>query len=398
MIANGIDFDPYHHATQEDPYPVYAALRRRAPLYRHEGRDFYALSRHADVHAAMRDPDRFSSAYGDSLDEGLWGPNAREVMSIIAMDAPEHSRIRALVSKGFTPRRVAALQPEIRQAARRQLAPFLQKGEFDFVAAVGDIPVHVIAELIGIPPEDRADLLRMTNLMIDYDSQTGAMPAEFWDCAGKVIEYFKALIDDRRRHPRDDLATVMAGAEVDGERLSDEEIVAMLGVLNVAGNESTTKVISNAWYQAWRSPEQKRLIWAGAIHGWVEETLRHDNSAQLIARLLTTDTVLHGVTVPAGSRMVLLVSSANRDETVFDRAEEFDVRRGPEQWQKAIPFGSGPHFCLGAALARLTATTVLSELVSVVDSYSLDLDGATYVHSPNLRGFASLPTSVSLRA
>ncbi|WP_157252838.1 cytochrome P450 [Nonomuraea typhae] len=302
-----------------------------------------------------------------------------------------------MVSSGFTARRLETLRPAIQQLARHHLEAFLEQGEFDFVEAVGDIPVHVIAELIGIPPEDRGDLLRMTNLMLEYNSESGQSPPGFWESAIKVKDYFTGLIADRRRHPCDDLATVVATAEVEGEQLSDDEIVTLIGVLNIAGSESTAKVITNAWYQAWRNPEQKKLIWAGAMDGWVEETLRHDNSAQLIARLLTADTELHGVEVPAGSRIVLLVSSANRDERVFGQPDRFDVGRGPDVWRKAIPFGWGPHFCLGAALARLTASTVLAELVRTVADFDVFPDGATYLHHPNLRGFASLPTAVHRR-
>jgi cytochrome P450 len=391
-----IDYDPFSHAVQEDPYPLYAALRADSPVHHNAERDVFVLSRHADVRAALRNPGRFSSSHGDSLDEGMWGPQAREVMSFIAMDAPEHTRVRNLVSQGFTPRRIAHLEEGVRTMARQHLRPFLESGEFDFAAAVADIPVHVISEMIGIPYEDRSELLRMSNLMVDHQNESGGMPEEFWDCATVVIAYFKELIAHRRRHPREDLASVMACAEIDGAPLSDDEIVTVIGVINVAGSESTGKILSNAWYQAWLHPRQREAAWSGGVGSWVEETLRHDNPAQLLARLLTEPTTLHGVDMPAGARVALLVSSANRDERVFDRAETFMLDRDPGDWQNAIPFGSGPHFCLGRALARLTTTVVLEELVATVRTYRVDSDTATYVHSPNLRGFASLPTSVTL--
>lgn len=383
-------YDPFLHAVQRDPYPVYAALREREPVHHNAERDFYALTRHADVRAALRDPELYSSSHGDSLERDVWGPQARELMSFIAMDAPDHTRVRALVSKGFTPRMVAALEPEVRSMTRRLLAPHLEGGAFDFVAAIADIPVHVVASLIGIPEHDRGELLRMSSLMLDHGDESGLMPEEFWASAGVVIDYFKQLIAERRREPREDLATVMAHSG-----LSDDEIVAVIGVINVAGNESTTKLIANAWYQAALHPDQRELAWGGRVREWVEETLRFDASAQAVARRLTRPAVLHGVQIPEGARMWLVMAAANRDERAFPHADRYDLTRDTSA---ALAFGTGPHFCLGAALARQTTTVVLSELIAAVETYTVEADSATYVRSPNIRGFATLPTAVVLRS
>ncbi|WP_433239874.1 cytochrome P450 [Streptosporangium sp. CA-135522] len=385
-------YNPFDHALQENPYPTYARLRDEAPLHHNEDLDFWALSRHADVNAAFRDPALFSSAHGVTLE--MWDPNASALVGFLAMDPPRHTRMRALVSRGFTPTRVAGLEPAVRAVARQVLAPALEAGTFDFAEVVSAIPVHVVSELLGVPREDRAEMLRLSEIIITrYDGDTG-IPQAFWDAAVTLTAAYTELIAGRRARPRDDLVSALVLADIDGDRLSDEEIVAVLSLIGVAGNESVTKLAANAWYQAWLHPDQRAIAWRGAIAAWVEETLRYDGSAQMVARRLTRDTVLHGTAVPAGARMVLLGASANRDPRVFPHADRYDLGRDTAQ---ALAFGSGPHFCLGAALARLQLRVVLEELVAVVDDYDIDETGIAFVHSPNLRGFRALPTTVKRR-
>ncbi|MFI7050478.1 cytochrome P450 [Streptosporangium canum] len=385
-------YNPFDHALQENPYPTYARLRDGAPLYRNDDLDFWALSRHADVNAAFRDPALFSSAHGVTLE--MWAPDASALVGFLAMDPPRHTRMRALVSRGFTPARVAALEPAVRAVARERLAPALEAGTFDFAEVVSAIPVYVISELLGVPREDRAEMLRLSEILITrYDGDT-EIPQTFWEAAGALTAAYKELIAERRARPHDDLVSALVLADIDGDRLGDDEIVAVLSLIGVAGNESVTKLAANAWYQAWLHPGQRAIAWRGAIAAWVEETLRYDGSAQMVARRLTRDTVLHGTTVPAGARMVLLGASANRDPRVFPHADRYDLTRDTGQ---ALAFGSGPHFCLGAALARLQLRVVLEELVAAVEGYDVDETGIEFVHSPNLRGFRALPTTVTLR-
>ncbi|MGW4425294.1 cytochrome P450 [Streptosporangium sp. NPDC004631] len=385
-------YNPFDHALQENPYPVYTWLRDRAPLYRNDELDFWALSRHADVRAALRDPALFSSAHGVTLE--LWDANAADLVGFLAMDPPRHTRMRALVSRGFTPATVAGLEPAVRAVARRHLAPALEAGAFDFAGVVAAIPGDVVSELLGVPGEDRAEMSRLSDVLVTrYDGESEA-PGEFWEAAATVGAYYRRLIADRRIRARADLVSTLVSAGAGGDRLSDDEIVAVLLLIGVAGNESVTKLAANAWYQAWLHPGQREIAWRGAIRAWVEETLRYDGSAQMVARRLTRDAPLHGTVVPAGARVVLLGASANRDPRVFPHADRYDLTRDTGQ---AVAFGSGPHFCLGAALARLQLRVILEELVSAVDHYDIDETGIAFTHSPNLRGFRALPTTVGLR-
>ncbi|HZQ87120.1 MAG TPA: cytochrome P450, partial [Acidimicrobiales bacterium] len=208
--------------------------------------------------------------------------------------------------------------------------------------------------------------------------------------------YFTDLVTDRRTAPRDDLVSALTQTELDGDRLDDEEIVAFLFLMVVAGNETTTKLLGNAWYWAWRNPDQRAKPFAdpSRIDAWIEETLRYDTSSQVLARLATTDVEVEGGTIPAQSRVLLVIGSANRDEAVFPDADRYDLDRDTSA---LVSFGVARHFCLGASLARLEARIVLNELVARVKRYDVDPDGVRRVHSVSVRGLAHLPTTVVRR-
>ncbi|GGL48184.1 cytochrome P450 [Planomonospora parontospora] len=395
-----VEYDPFTHALQEDPYPTYAWLRENAPLYRNDHHDFYALSRHADVRLALRDHALYSSSRGVSLE--MWdvvaqqGLSAAELVGFIALDPPQHTRLRALVGRGFTRARVAALEPAIRAIIRQHLHRAWESsdGSFDFAETFTLIPMDVIAEILGIPAADRTmvrDMVIDVGQRQDGDTQ---LPMSFWESLQDLTTYYGHLIMERRAHPRDDLISTMATADLDGDRLTDQEIIASLLLINAAGTETVTKLAGNAWYQAWLHPEQQALAWEGNIDGWVNETLRYDGPAQALARELTRDTLLHGTLVPAGSRILLLGASANRDPRVFPDPDRYDLNRDTGS---AIPFGGGPHFCLGAALARMQLRIALEELITAVDAYDIDPEGIRLACTTNLRGFAALPTTVKLR-
>ncbi len=396
-----ISFSPWSYEVHEDPYPFYARLRAEAPLYRNEDEGFWALSRHADVIGAFRDSERFSSAMGVSLDPAASGPGASRTMSFLAMDPPMHGRMRALVSRGFTPRRVAEMEPRIRELTRTHLAACLERGTFDFVADLaGKLPMDVISELIGVPQEDRARLRQLSDLLVEREEHVHDVPPAGVEAALELVVYYTAMIEDRRAHPTEDLTSALLAAEIDGDRLSDEEIIGFLFLMGVAGNETTTKLLANAWFWAWRNPEQRALPFddPGRIVEWVEETLRYDTSSQLLARTTTCDVEVAGGTIPAGGRVVLLVGSANRDERVFPDPDAYVLGRPAEQMQQLASFGFGRHFCLGASLARLEARVALEELVAAVQpGYEIDEAGARRMHSVNVRGFAALPTTVVAR-
>lgn len=394
-------FDPYDYAFHEDPYPMYARLRDEAPLYHNPDLGFWALSRHDDVLEGFRDSARFSSSHGVSLDPMASGPKAYKTMSFLAMDPPKHGRMRGLVSRGFTPRRVLDLEPRIRQLTDEHLDEAMAKGTFDFIGDfAGKLPMDVISELIGVPVADRAELRRLSDLLVHREEGVMDVPPSGIEAALDLVVYYTEMIAERRRHRTDDLTSALIDAEIDGDRLEDEEIIGFLFLMGVAGNETTTKLLGNMWYWAWRNPDQQAAALAdpAGIPGWVEETLRYDNSSQILARITTEDVPLHGGVIPAGERVVLLVGAANRDPRAFDDPDRYDIARfGPDGTGSQgllASFGVGRHFCMGASLARLEAKIALEALLGRVADYDIDEGAATRVHSVNVRGFATLPTTV----
>ncbi|MQY03083.1 cytochrome P450 [Actinomadura macrotermitis] len=390
-------YSPYDYAVHEDPYPIYARLREEAPLYRNEELDFWALSRHADVTRAFRDHETFSSANGVSLEPSAWGPKAHRTMSFLALDPPRHTRMRALVSRGFTPRRVNELGDGIRALTRRHLEPLLDKGEGDFVAGfAGLLPMDVISQMMGVPEADRAEVRRLADLVVHREEGLNDVPPAGMEAALLLVGYYEEMLAERRRSPRDDLTSALLEAEVDGDRLADREIIAFLFLMVVAGNETTTKLLANALYWGSRNPAQLAapLRDPARVDDWVEETLRYDTSSQMLARTVARDTTWHGRRIPAGERVLLLAGSANRDPRVFDRPDDYDLDRDTSPM---VSFGGGRHFCLGANLARLEARVALTELTGRIKGLEVDHDRAERVHSVNVRGFATLPVRLEVR-
>lgn len=384
------EYDPYSYEFHEDPYPVYKGLRDEAPLYRNERLDFYALSRHGDVLAGFKDHHRLSSRSGVAL-ERPFGREAAETMSFLAMDPPRHTRMRALVSRAFTPRRVAELEPRIRAIAVEHLEAFLDRGRCDFIADfAGKLPMDVISEMLGVPPADRATLRDWADTVLHREEGVAEIPKAGMEAAMHLLQYFAAMLRRRKQEPGDDLTGALLRAEIDGDRLSDREIMGFLFLMIIAGNETTTKLLGNALYWIWKNPDQRRLVRdnPGWIPAWVEETLRYDASSQMLAREATEDLTYYGQRVPAGSRVLLLIGSANRDERVFTEPDRYDIRRDNTQ---AIPFGFGIHFCLGASLARLEGVACLQEIDKRIDDFGFDPQGLARVHSSNVRGFMSMP-------
>ena len=390
-MAASLEFDPYAYETHEDPYPLYRRLREEAPLYRNEALGFWALSRHADVLAAFRDAEHFSNRHGVSLDADAFHDRADTTMSFLAMDPPRHTRMRALVSRGFTPRRVAGLEPRVREIAVRALEACAERGRCDFIADfAGRLPMDVISELLGVPESDRGQLRAWADQVVHRDEGVQGMPAAAAAAALRILQYFTVLVEERKARPRDDLTGALLAAEIDGDRLSEREILGFLFLMIIAGNETTTKLLGNAAYWLWRNPSQRDKLPA-RIPGWVEETLRYDSSTQALARLVAKDVEVHGRTLRAGEKCVLLVGSANRDERAFPDPDRFDVERDTTGM---LSFGQGNHFCLGASLARLEARVALEELWRRFPHYEIEPGAIARVHSVNVRGFAALPVKL----
>jgi cytochrome P450 len=295
----------------------------------------------------------------------------------------------------FAPARIAELEPRIREIVRTHLEPALDGASFDFAADLAaTVPMDVISELIGVPADDRAEARRLINLAFRRPPGARDITPEGAQALFTLMEYHIRLIDERRQRPGTDLLTTLAQASIDGSPLTDRQITAFLGLLITAGYETTLRLLGNAWYWAWRYPEQRARAFAGRITDWIEETLRFDTPVQYLVRTLTRDRAMHGVQLPQGARIMLLIAAANRDAEVFADPDRYDL---DHDTHRAISFGGGPHFCLGAPLARLEARIVLEELVARVGDYEIDADRVRRVHTTNIRGFDCLPTTVKLR-
>ncbi|MFF2553215.1 cytochrome P450 [Nocardia sp. NPDC058058] len=390
-------FDPYDYGVHEDPYPVYQRLRAEAPLYHNPTLDFWALSRHADVAAGFRDNVNLSSANGVSLDPAAWGPHAHHTMSFLAMDDPRHLRLRKLVYQGFTPRRVTEMGDRIREITLQHLEPALAAGSFDWIDDVaGKLPMDVISELLGVPEADRAELRRLADVLLHREEGVLDVPVPAMEAALQLFGYYTEMVAQRRKQRTEDLTSALLDAEADGDRLTDEEIIGFMFLMVVAGNETTTKLLGNALHWAGVHSEQYAKVAAhpDLVDDWVEETLRYDASSQILARTAAVDLEYYGRTIPQGSKVLLLIGSANRDTAAFHDPDSYDIDRADKGG--LISFGRGVHFCLGAHLARLEAGIVLREFTDRVRSYDL-LPGSERVHSVNVRGFAKLPVTVEVR-
>ncbi|MFI2283324.1 cytochrome P450 [Nocardia beijingensis] len=391
-------FDPYDYSFHEDPYPTYRRLREEAPLYHNPDLEFWALSRHPDVVGAFRDSVRLSSANGVSLDPAAWGPHAHRTMSFLAMDDPRHMRMRRLVFKGFTPKRVAEMEDRIRELTLSYLEPALAGAPFDWIDEVaGKLPMDVISELMGVPAEDRVEIRRLADLVVHREDGVLDIPMAAVEASITLLGYYTEMVAERRRAPKQDLTSALLDAEIGGDTLSDAEIIGFLFLMVVAGNETTTKLLGNALYWGARNPAEYAKVVADGdlVTDWVEETLRYDTSSQMIARTATEDLAYHGGVIPAGAKVLLLIGSANRDPAVFDDGDSFRIDRADKSGLAS--FGAGVHFCLGAHLARLEATVALTEFASRVRSYDVLDSGIARVHSSNVRGFAHLPITVETR-
>ena len=390
--------DPYDYNFHEDPYPYYQRLRDEAPLYRNDELDFWALTRHADVHQGFRNSVALSNKLGVSLDPISRTPEAYRTMSFLAMDDPAHLRLRTLVSKGFTPRRIRELEARVVELTGQHLDTALESESFDYIAEfAGKLPMDVISELMGVPGEDRERLRALADAVMHRDDGVADVPMAAIEASMQLLVYYADMVTQRRKQPTDDLTSALLQAEIDGDRLGDEEIMAFLFLMVVAGNETTTKLLGNAAYWGARNPDQLAGVHAdhSRIPLWVEETLRYDTSSQILARTVTTDIEFYGTTLHEGDTVLLMPGAAHRDERVFDSPDAFRI--GRDIGSRLLSFGSGAHFCLGAHLARMEARVALSGLFERIRGYEVDEANAVRVHSSNVRGFSALPMTVTLR-
>ena len=405
MTVSDVKLDPYDYDFHEDPYPYYQRLRDEAPLYRNEELGFWALSRHQDVLQGFRNSTTLSNKFGVSLDPASRGPHASKTMSFLAMDDPDHLRLRTLVSKGFTPRRIRELEPRVTEIATRHLDAMLEKvrssdtaGTVDFVDEfAGKLPMDVISELMGVPEADRVQVRAWADGVMHREEGVTDVPAAAVEASLNLIVYYQSMVAERRKQLTDDLTSALLEAEIDGDRLTDDEILGFMFLMVIAGNETTTKLLANAAFWGHRNPDQLTAVYddLDRVPLWVEETLRYDTSSQILARTVAGGLTLYDTTIPDGDVVLLLPGSAHRDERAFESPDDYVI--GREIGSKLMSFGSGAHFCLGAHLARMEARVALAELFKRISGYEVDEANAVRVHSSNVRGFAHLPITVQLR-
>jgi cytochrome P450 len=382
-------FDPFSYAFQDDPYPTYRLLRDDEPVSWNEHHRFWALSRYDDVKHAATDWAHFSSADGITLER-----RATDVEPmLLELDPIRHTELRALVSRAFTPKRVAELEPEIRRRARTLIDGFIDAGSCDLIQDFSALlPMAVISTMLGVPEADHDRLRGWSDLMLHKEDGDAAISREGMRAGAKLYAYFAALIAERRSNLGSDLVSALITAEEEQRRLSEAEILGFCFLLIIAGNETTTKLIGNAAVLLAQHPDQRARVVAGRglIPPMVEEVLRYDGSTQMLARTLATDVTMHGVTMREGDRLLLLFGSGNRDERHWVEPDTFSIDRNPAGH---LAFGHGIHHCLGAPLARLETRIAFDELLPRIGEWDVDLAGAERVHSGNVRGYARLPIS-----
>ena len=396
--GSDVYYDPYDFEIDSDPYPIWKRLRDERPLYYNERYDFYALSRFDDVERCLVDWKTYSSARGTVL-ELIKGGGVDLPGSIIFEDPPRHDLHRGLISRVFTPRRINAIEPKVREFCARALDPLVGTGGFDFIRHLGaEIPTRTIGMLLGIPEEDQAPIreridegLRladgtMPELKEPYRVEEGATG-------------FEQYIDWRAEHPSDDLMTELLNAEYEDEtgtrtRLTRLEVLTYVNLLAAAGNETTTRLIGWAGKVLADHPDQRRELVErpDLVPNAIEELLRYESPSPVQARYVTKDVEHHGRVVPAGSVLVLLNGSANRDERRFPDGDRFDIHRKVDQH---LAFGFGIHFCLGAALARLEGRVALDEVLKRFPSWEVDWKNAVQAHTSTVRGWERLPVLTS---
>jgi cytochrome P450 len=385
-------FDPYDVDINADPYPSYRRLRDEAPIYHNDRYDFWALSRHEDVQKALVNWQVFSNTRSDILDiikAGIDLPGG----VILFEDPPVHTMHRGLMSRVFTPRRMAALEDQVREYCVRCLDPLVGSGGFDIIAELASMmPMRVIGMLLGIPEEDQVKVRNKTDANLRTEPGKPMQVKEEEVASGAL---FADYIDWRAKHPSDDLMTQLLNAEFDDEhgetrKLTRQEVLTYTAVIAGAGNETTGRLIGWLAKVLAEHPDQRRQLVEdrSLIPNAIDETLRFEPTGHATARIVMEDVEYHGTTVPAGSPMLLLLASANRDDRRYERPDVYDIHRADVQH---LTFGYGLHYCLGANLARLEGRVALDELLNRFPEWDVDHDGMKLAPTSTVRGWESLP-------
>lgn len=382
-----MSFDPFDPVFFDDPVPAYHWLLDEEPLYWCEPRRMWIMSRFADVWEAARDAATYSSEAATAIVDGQEDAfRSRRSESIVMMDPPRHDRLRSLVSRAFTLRRMQEMRPRVRELARDHLAQLAATTAPDFARAVAvPLPGIVIADAVGVERSEIARLAASTVAMVLVSPDDPSFPERFSEAVGTLDSYFLPVVARRREQPTDDLISALVDAEVDGERLTDEEIVGFARALFNGGHGTTTTLLGGSVVALAQHPEQRaRLIADPSLAPTaVEELIRYVAPVQGLMRTVTSEVQLHGRTMRPGDRLMLNLAGANRDPRVFDDPDVLDLGR---EIPRHLGFGFGAHFCIGAQLARVEAEVVLHELLRIAPNYEL----AGEIHYENIMSVRSL--------
>ena len=394
-MAQSVVGDPVSPAAKSNPYPAYAHLRATQPIHcvmLPSGRRRWLITRYADAERALCDPRLVKTRPVDDLPDEV-RPLTK---SLISADPPDHTRLRGLVRKAFSPRLVERLRPRIQQIADELLDAVVPAGKMDLIDDYASpLPIMVIAELLGVPPADCARFRAWSNAFVADEPFTNGDPLEAWrrTALAEFSSYLRALFERKRADPRDDLITGLVLAREDGDALSADELLATVAVLTVAGHETTVNLIGNGMRALLAHPDQLRMLTRDPrlIGSAVEELLRYTGPSETTTfRYAATDLRYNGVTIPQGDQVVIVLASANRDETRFARADQLDVTRTSNHH---LGFGKGIHFCLGASLARIEGQTAISRLIRRIPDLrpAIPIDQLQWRPSMIMRGLRSFP-------
>ncbi len=393
--SSDVYYDPYDVAIDADPYPTYRRLREEAPLYYNEKHDFFAVSRFEDVEKGLLDNKTYISGRGGIIElirAGIEMPSG----VLIFEDPPIHTMHRRLLSRAFSPRRVAELEPKIREFCARSLDPLVGAGEIDFIADIGaQMPMRVIGMLIGIPEEDQEYVRDKVDANLRTEEGQPMVVTEDFVNGDHFAEY----LDWRADHPSDDIMTELLNAEFEDETgttrtLTRDELLTYLAVVAGAGNETTTRLIGWTGKVLADHPDQRQAVLEdrSLLQNTIEEVLRYETPAPHMSRYVAKDTEVHGQVVKEGSIMMFLPSSANRDDRRFPDGDSFDIHRTIGQ---GLTFGYGIHLCLGAALARMEGRVALDEILNRFPTWEIDWDRAKLASASTVRGWETLPAFTS---
>jgi cytochrome P450 len=398
-IAYDPIYDPFDPEVIADPYPFYTRLRDEHPVYHNQRMDFYVLSRYDDIFQALRRPQVFSSAQGLT-------PVKDEIAQLglpptfIMMDPPDHTRLRRLITKAFTPDTVKELEPTIREFVIDHIEAMKQKSadgeEVDLVSGIASpLPTMVVANILGVPPEDRQRFDPWSDAITSASADFTLDVKNAIDAVQGLMSYFTTMCQARRAQPTGDMISKLTQAEIEGDTLTDWDILGFCFVMIAGGNDTTTNLIGNSMKFLHEYPDQYRELIddPSLIPNAVEEFLRIESVVQGLSRTTAEDVELHGVTIPAGSKVHNLYASGNRDPRHWgDNADVLDIHRDID---RHLSFAQGPHFCIGAHVARMMVRIYFEEMgARIGEEFEIDWEHAERRHSAFTRGFTKIPIRI----